>query len=89
VRFHFQVRTESHVVLTEVTDLRDDDEARIEAAKRVGTLLGEHAGKLWADENWQMDVTDERGLILFVISVQAMKSPATSRFNVRDNQNSN
>jgi hypothetical protein len=65
-------------MLTVAVDLRGGDEARVEAARRVGVLLQEHAAKLWADENWQMDVTDERGLILFVIYLQASKSPATN-----------
>jgi hypothetical protein len=46
-------------MVTEVADLADADEARV------------HAGKLWEDEAWQMDVTDERGLVLFVINVSA------------------
>jgi hypothetical protein len=82
MRFHFQVRTETHVMMTDVMDLRDGDEARIEAAKRVGILLQEHAGKLWADEEWQMDVTNERGLVLFAIYVQAVRaagSPSASK----------
>ena len=57
--------------------MSDSDEARVEAAKRIGLLLDAHAGKLWADEDWQMDVTDERGLVLFVINVSAMRSSAT------------
>jgi hypothetical protein len=65
-------------MLTEVADLSNYDEARVEAAQRIGLLLHEHAGKLWIDEDWQMDVTDERGLILFMIHVSAMKSPATA-----------
>jgi hypothetical protein len=64
-------------MLTEIVDLSNLDEARIEAAKRTGGLLQEHAGKLWADEDWQMDVTDVTGLILFVINVHAIKSAAT------------
>jgi hypothetical protein len=76
-------------MLTEVSDLADNDEARVEAAKRVGTLLHDHAGRLWADEDWQMDVTDERGLILFVIFVQALRAPATSTPNIRNDKNSN
>jgi hypothetical protein len=59
--------------------LADTDQARIEAAQRIGLLLHEHANKLWADEDWQMDVTDDTGLILFVINVHALKSPATDR----------
>jgi hypothetical protein len=77
VKFHFQVRTGTHVMLTEAGDFSNSDEARVEAAKRIGLLLHEHAGNLWVDEDWQMDVTDERGLILFVINVSAMRSSAT------------
>lgn len=77
MRFHFQVRTETHVMLTEVVDLPDNDAARVESAKRIGILLQQHAGKIWVDENWQMDITDDRGLVLFAIFVQAIKSAAT------------
>jgi hypothetical protein len=83
LRFHFQIRTETHVLLTEAANLSNTDEARIEAARRIGLLLHEHAGRLWADEDWQMDVTDDAGLILFVIQVSAMKSAATSDNRVR------
>ena len=76
-RYHFQVRTESHVALTEVAELEGMDEARIEAARRVGDLLNEHAKQLWADQDWRMDVTDQRGLILFTIQVSAMDAAAT------------
>ena len=78
MRFHFQVRTESHVMTTEFADLADTEQARIEAARRIGKLLNDHAHKLWVDEDWQMDVTDDTGLILFVINVHAMKSSATT-----------
>jgi hypothetical protein len=64
MRFHFQVRTGTHVMVTEVADLSDSDEARVEAAKRIGLLLHDHPGRLWADEDWQMDVTNDKGLIL-------------------------
>ena len=49
--FHFQVRTGTHVMMIEVSDLSDSDEARVEAAKRIGLLLHAHVGKLWADED--------------------------------------
>lgn len=76
--FHFQVRTESHVLLTEGAELKGLDEARLEAARRTGDLLKEHAARIWADEDWQMDVTDEKGLILFVLMITAMKASATN-----------
>jgi len=65
-------------MLTKVLELRDFIEARLEAAKRTGKLLQVHADKICADENWQMGVTDERGLVLFVIYVHALRSPPTS-----------
>ena len=74
--YHFEVRTETHVMLSEVLDLPKHEDVRIEASRRVGELLKQHAGQLWEDQNWQMDVTDDVGLILFVIHVSAMRSAA-------------
>lgn len=65
-------------MLTQAGDMKNKEEARVEAAKRIGGLLLEHAGKLWVDEDWHMDVTDDRGLILFVITVSAMQSAAVA-----------
>ena len=75
--YKFEVRTETHVMTTEGADLSDSTAARVEAAKRVGSLLQDHAGQLWTDQDWQMDVTDESGLILYVITVSAMRTSAT------------
>lgn len=77
-RFHFQVRTETHVLITEAADLSGADQARVEAARRIGELLTRHAATIWVDESWRMDVTDDAGLILFVIQVSAIYSSATS-----------
>ena len=76
--FNFEVRTETHVLLTEGAEFANRDAARNEAARRIGELLTDHASRLWVDETWQMDVTDERGLILYVINVAAMKTSATN-----------
>ena len=76
--YNFQVRTQTHVWITEGAELADSTAARIEAAQRIGKLLSDHASQLWVDEDWQMDVTDARGLILYVIRVDAMRTSATS-----------
>jgi hypothetical protein len=73
--YHFEVRTQTHVMLTEGADFPDNSAARVEAAKRIGELLHDHAGQLWADQDWQMDITDETGLILYVINISAVQSP--------------
>ena len=35
MRSHFQIRTDTHVMLTEAAKLPDTDAARVEAAKRI------------------------------------------------------
>jgi hypothetical protein len=79
--FHFEVRTPTHIMASHSGEFADGNAARVEAAKRIGDLLHAHAGEIWTDEDWQMDITDEHGLILYVITVNAMRSPATSRTN--------
>ena len=75
--FHFEVRTPSHVMITDGAELPDSTAARVEAAKRIGALLHDHAGQLWIDQDWEMDVTDQSGLILYSIHVAAMRASAT------------
>jgi hypothetical protein len=75
--YNFEVRTQTDVLDTVVVELNDSSAARVEAVKGIGALLHEHAGKLWIDQNWQMDVTNESGPILYVIHVSAMRSTAT------------
>ena len=75
--YHFEVRTPTHVMLTEGVELPGHTEARVEAARRIGALLNDHAGQVWADQEWQMDITDDVGLILYSINVSTHKSAAT------------
>ena len=77
-RYNFEVRTDTHVMLTQGGEYKDDSAARTQAACKVGDLLKDHATRLWHDEDWQMDVTNEAGLILYVIHVSARKTAATS-----------
>jgi hypothetical protein len=65
-------------MVTEGIELSDDAAARIEASCRIGELLRKHAGQIWIDQDWRMGVTDQNGLILYVIEVSAMKAPAGS-----------
>jgi hypothetical protein len=65
-------------MLTEGGDFPDDAAARTEAPCRIGDLLKGHASRIWMDEDWQMDVTNDVGLILYVIHVSARKTAATS-----------
>jgi hypothetical protein len=75
--FHFQVRTDTHVLIEKSAELPGTKEARAEAARRAGALLLEHADQIWTDEDWRMDVTDHAGLILFVLHISAQRTSAT------------
>ena len=78
-RYHFQVRTASHIALSEVADLENLEDARIEAARRIGRLLSDHAMQIWVDQDWQMNVTDETGLILFTMQVMVSDASAIGK----------
>ena len=75
--FRFEVRTPAHIMTAHGGEFADSNAARVEAARRIGDLLHAHAGEIWTDEDWQMDITDERGLILYVTTINEMRSPAT------------
>ncbi|WP_161390522.1 DUF6894 family protein [Croceibacterium xixiisoli] len=77
--YNFEVRTPTHVMLTEGAELADSTAARVEAAKRTGQLLTEHAGELWVDQEWQMDVTNAEGLILYMLQISAFRSAAVDQ----------
>jgi hypothetical protein len=75
--YHIELRTADRVWDTVEVDRPDADGLRIEMAKFVGDLLREHAGQIWADQDWRVDVTDDRGLILYVMQIVATDSAAT------------
>jgi hypothetical protein len=60
----------------EGTLLADDAAARVEAARVLGQLMNEQAATVWQDGEFRLTVTDERGVILFVLDIAALLSPA-------------
>lgn len=79
-RFHFNVHDGVGVPDDEGTELPNLEAARHEAVKLAGLLLQENAAEFWNGEQWDMDVTDERGLILFTLTFLATNAPSTTRF---------
>lgn len=75
--YHIALRTESHVA--EALEVERDDltALRVELARFVGELLQDHANQIWDDQDWRVDVTDEVGLILYVMQISATDSAAT------------
>jgi hypothetical protein len=66
-QFNIELRTRDRVWETLVIEKENQTEARVEVARFVGELLKDHAHRIWVDEDWRVDVTDEMGLILFVM----------------------
>lgn len=77
-RYNIELRTESRVSETLQVEKADLTELRIEVARLVGDLLKDHANQIWIDEDWRVDVTDETGLILYVMQITATNSAATT-----------
>jgi hypothetical protein len=76
--YHINIRTESHIANTLAIEKVSLTELRLEMARFVGELLKDHAELIWADEDWQIDVTDSAGLILYVIHIHASETAATT-----------
>jgi hypothetical protein len=75
--YHINLRTEEQVWNTADVEADNLDQLRIKMAQFAGELLKGHAGKVWQDEDWRVDVTDEAGLILYVIHISASDTAAT------------
>ena len=82
-RYTIQLRTESHV--SDALEVHRDDltALRVELARFVGELLKDHAEQIWADEDWRVDVTDEAGLILYVMEIRATNAAATMTYHAK------
>jgi hypothetical protein len=76
-KFNIELRTESHISETLAVEMDDLTALRVEVARFVGEMLREHAGQIWVDEDWRIDVTDHKGLILYVMQIQAIRAPVT------------
>jgi hypothetical protein len=80
-RYNIELRTDTHMAETIVVEREDIAELRIEMARFVGELLRDHAAQLWLDQDWRVDVTDARGLILFVMHISVSDTAATQKLN--------
>ena len=75
--YNIELRTQSKVWETHVVEREDHTAIRLELARFVGQMLSDHAAKIWEDQDWRVDVTNETGLILFVMHISATNTAAT------------
>jgi hypothetical protein len=76
--YRINIRTESHIADSVDVEMENLTDLRLDLARFVGELLKDHAELIWADQDWQVDVTDASGLILYVLHISAAEAPATS-----------
>jgi hypothetical protein len=77
---NFNIELRSADKVWETLEVERDDIAalRVEMARFVGQLLRDHAAQVWLDQEWRVDVTDEAGLILYVMHISATDSAAAT-----------
>lgn len=75
--YHIELRTADRVWESLDVERSDVEGLRVEMARFVGELLKEHAQQIWLDQDWRLDVTDEAGLILYVMHISATNAAAT------------
>ena len=78
-RYFFNIKKDNHPPDVEGVDLPGLDAARLEAVRVMGEDLKHHPDAFWDDEDWQIAVSDERGLVLFTVYSAAMRSSAAPR----------
>jgi hypothetical protein len=69
--YHFIVHDGSNVPDPDGTELASLSVARLEAVKLAGELLRDQPQTFWDGSDWHLDVTDERGHILFRLDFTA------------------
>ena len=75
--YNIQLRSDTHVWVTETIDRENLEALRTEVATFVGELLRDHANQIWKDQDWRVDVTDASGLILYYMQISACETAAT------------
>ena len=74
-RFYFNLHDGADLPDPDGLDLPDLDAARQEAVRRTALILAGNNTKLLSDTDWRLDITDERGNILYWIDVTAESAP--------------
>ncbi|MBP2495365.1 hypothetical protein ABID82_002302 [Methylobacterium sp. PvP062] len=78
-RFYFNVHDGKSGLDVVGTELPDIPTARIEAVRLAGEILRDEAPHIVLDNDWRLEVTNHRGLVLFQMAVLLIESPVLSQ----------
>ncbi|THD62581.1 hypothetical protein [Phenylobacterium sp.] len=76
-RYYFHTEDGRHYPDEEGTELPDHEAARTQAVLVLGEMVKEDPAGFWSTESFRLTVTDNRGLILYILDLVATASPAT------------
>ena len=75
-RYFFNVSDGDALSSPHCVDLSSIQDARREAAKMACAAISENSDRFWRTREWQLTVTDDRGLSLFSLLILAADAPA-------------
>lgn len=85
-RFHFNVFDGVSLPDEDGMECPDWDAARVQAIAYAGEILKDTSQRLAIGEQWHMEVTDERGLVLFRLDFSVLEAPTLSERRRRPDQ---
>jgi len=77
-RFHFHAEDGGAYPDEDGVELAGMSDARFQAVRMLGELLREQPDKFWEDGGLVLTVTDDRGLVLFVLDASPTLAPAAA-----------
>ena len=78
-RYFFNIQKDDHEPDRVGADLPDLAAAQVEAARMMGEDMRDYPALFLNDEEWQIAVSDERGLVLFTVYGSALGSSPAPR----------
>lgn len=79
-RFHFNVYDGSGRLDEEGSDCLNYNSARIAAVRLAGEIIRDTAEQMLARDDWRLEVTDDRGLVLFCLDLCLTDSAAVTPY---------
>ena len=77
--YHFNIIDGVTLPDPDGVDLPNLEEARVQAVRLAGDLLRYSTNHFLRDGEWRLEVTDNTGLVLFVLYLTAIDAPAGQR----------
>lgn len=80
-RYFFHSQTDTRSTDTDGEEFATPAEARKEAIRMAGEMLKTAPEPFWSSRPWEITITDQAGLIMWVLSVHGISSPASRAFD--------